>query len=58
MEAKTGQLLYPKSRCSSSTASTTKILTAIMAIERGEVDKEIVVSNEAASLGSFNSFRT
>lgn len=52
MEAKTGQVIISKNQdVPLPPASTTKILTAIMAIERGEVDKEIVVSNEAASVG-------
>lgn len=52
MEAKTGQLLLGKNENNKlPPASTTKILTAIMAIERGEVEKEIAVSFEAASVG-------
>jgi len=52
MEAKTGQLLLTRNENDRlPPASTTKILTAIMAIERGEVEKEIVVSSEAASVG-------
>jgi len=50
LDAKTGQILYEKnSRRRSAPASTTKILTAIIAIESGHLDDEVKVSLRAAS---------
>lgn len=52
MDAKTGQILYEKnSRIRSAPASTTKVLTAIIAIESGHLDDEVRVSLRAASTG-------
>lgn len=50
MDAKTGQVLYNKNMDTrSAPASTTKILTAIIAIESGHLDDEVKVSARAAS---------
>lgn len=50
MDAKTGQILYEKnSRIRSAPASTTKVLTAIIAIESGHLDDEVTISLRAAS---------
>lgn len=52
IDAKTGQVLYDKKsslRCAP--ASTTKILTAIIAIESGRLDDEVKVSARAAGTG-------
>ena len=50
IDAKTGQILYDKnSRKRSSPASTTKVLTAIIAIESGHLDDEVKISIKAAS---------
>lgn len=52
IDAKTGQILYDKNsslRCAP--ASTTKILTAIIAIESGRLDEEVKVSARAAGTG-------
>ena len=52
IEAKTGQVLLAKNEnMSLPPASTTKILTAIMAIEQRNVDRKIRVSPKAASVG-------
>ncbi|MEN6565796.1 MAG: D-alanyl-D-alanine carboxypeptidase family protein [Veillonellales bacterium] len=49
MDAKTGQVLYDKqSHNRGAPASTTKILTAIIAIESGRLDDEVKVSVKAA----------
>jgi len=50
MDAKTGQILYDKkSHTRRAPASTTKVLTAIIAIESGHLDDEVKVSMLAAS---------
>lgn len=50
IDAKTGQILYEKnSRIRNAPASTTKVLTAIIAIESGHLDDEVKVSPRAAS---------
>lgn len=50
MDAKTGQILYEKnSHMRSAPASTTKVLTAIIAIESGRLGDEVRVSLRAAS---------
>ena len=50
MDAKTGQILYEKnSHIRSAPASTTKVLTAIIAIESGRLGDEVRVSLRAAS---------
>ncbi len=50
MDAKTGQVLYNKNMDTrSAPASTTKILTAIIAIESGHLDDEVKVSARAAA---------
>lgn len=50
IDAKTGQILYEKSsHRRSAPASTTKVLTAIIAIESGHLDDEVTVSLHAAS---------
>ncbi|MBC8015942.1 MAG: D-alanyl-D-alanine carboxypeptidase [Sporomusaceae bacterium] len=50
LDAKTGQILYEKSsRIRSAPASTTKVLTAIIAIESGRLDDEVQISLRAAS---------
>lgn len=49
MDAKTGQILYDKqARNRGAPASTTKILTAIIAIESGHLEDEVKVSAKAA----------
>lgn len=50
LDAKTGQVLYEKnSRSQKAPASTTKIMTAILAIESGKLDEETVISRRAAA---------
>lgn len=50
IDAKTGQILYEKnSRKRNAPASTTKVLTAIIAIESGHLDDEVKVSQRAAN---------
>jgi D-alanyl-D-alanine carboxypeptidase (penicillin-binding protein 5/6) len=50
IDAKTGQILYEKnSRVRNAPASTTKVLTAILAIESGRLDDEVKVSARAAN---------
>lgn len=50
MDAKTGQILYEKnSHIRSAPASTTKVLTAIIALESGHLDDEVKISMRAAS---------
>jgi len=50
MDAKTGQVLFEKnSRTRRAPASTTKVLTAIIAIESGHLDDEVTISPRAAS---------
>lgn len=50
MDAKTGTILYEKnSRRRSAPASTTKVLTAIIAIESGHLEDEVTVSLRSAS---------
>lgn len=52
LDAKTGEVLYQKNgndRCAP--ASTTKILTAIIAIESGRLDEQVKVSSRAAGTG-------
>ncbi|MPL58544.1 D-alanyl-D-alanine carboxypeptidase DacB [bioreactor metagenome] len=52
LDAKTGQIIYDKQgslRCAP--ASTTKILTAIIAIESGRLDEVVTVSARAAGTG-------
>ena len=50
IDAKTGQILFDKnSRARNAPASTTKVLTAIIAIESGHLDDEVKVSPRAAS---------
>lgn len=50
IDAKTGQILYERnSRRRSAPASTTKVLTAIIAIESGHLDDEVKISPKAAS---------
>lgn len=49
MDAKTGQILYEKKAHNKlAPASTTKILTAIIAIESGRLDEEVTISARAA----------
>jgi len=50
IDAKTGQILYEKnSHIRNAPASTTKVLTAIIAIESGRLDDEVKVSSRAAN---------
>ncbi|WP_378955702.1 D-alanyl-D-alanine carboxypeptidase family protein [Pelosinus sp. sgz500959] len=50
LDGKTGQVLFEKnSRIRSAPASTTKVLTAIIAIESGHLDDEVKISLRAAS---------
>jgi D-alanyl-D-alanine carboxypeptidase (penicillin-binding protein 5/6) len=50
IDAKTGQILYEKnSHVRNAPASTTKVLTAIIAIESGRLDDEVKVSPRAAN---------
>lgn len=50
MDGKTGQILYEKNAYQQlAPASTTKIMTAIIAIESGQLDKETTVSKNAAN---------
>lgn len=50
LDAKTGQILYEKkANKHNAPASTTKILTALLAIESGRLDEEVTVSIRAAS---------
>lgn len=50
MDAKTGEILYEKNaRNRNAPASTTKIMTAILAIESGRLDETVSVSIRAAS---------
>lgn len=50
MDATTGQVLYEKnSRIRSAPASTTKIVTAILAIESGRLEEVVTVSPQAAA---------
>ncbi|MCX7779559.1 MAG: D-alanyl-D-alanine carboxypeptidase [Negativicutes bacterium] len=52
MDAKTGQVLFEKnSRRQNAPASTTKIMTAILAIESGRLDETVTVSPRAAGTG-------
>lgn len=52
MDAKTGQVIYEKnSRLRSAPASTTKVVTAIIAIESGRLAEEVTVSPQAAATG-------
>ena len=52
MEVKTGRVLYDKNAYSKrSIASTTKIMTAILAIENGNLDELVTVSKRAAAIG-------
>ena len=49
IDAKTGEILYEKnSRARNAPASTTKVLTAIIAIESGHLDDEVKISHRAA----------
>ena len=50
IDAKTGEILYEKNaRNRNAPASTTKIMTAILAIESGRLDETVSVSIRAAS---------
>lgn len=50
MDAVTGRVLYAKEgNVMRPMASTTKIMTCIIALEKGDFEKEVVVSSEAAS---------
>jgi D-alanyl-D-alanine carboxypeptidase (penicillin-binding protein 5/6) len=50
LDAKTGQILFQKNANERNPpASTTKVLTAIIAIESGHLDDEVTVSQQAAS---------
>ena len=50
MDGKTGQVLYEKNAYKQlAPASTTKIMTAIIAIESGRLDEEVTVSKNAAN---------
>lgn len=50
IDAKTGQILYEKnSHVRNAPASTTKVLTAIIAIESGQLDEEVKISSRAAN---------
>ncbi|SFL42672.1 D-alanyl-D-alanine carboxypeptidase family protein [Pelosinus propionicus] len=50
IDAKTGQILFEKnSHIRNAPASTTKVLTAIIAIESGRLDEEVKVSSRAAN---------
>lgn len=52
MDAATGRVLYDKNAYSKrSIASTTKIMTAILAIEHGNLDELVTVSKRAAAIG-------
>ena len=52
MDAASGRVLYEKNAYSRrSIASTTKIMTAIVALENGRDDEEVVVSKRAAAIG-------
>ncbi|MDS1029068.1 D-alanyl-D-alanine carboxypeptidase family protein [Bacillota bacterium LX-D] len=52
MDAKTGQILLEKNAFEKrAPASTTKILTAIMALEQGGLERKVKVSPHAASIG-------
>ena len=51
IDMKSGRVLFEKnSNIKKSIASTTKIMTAIIAIENGNLDDEIVISKRAASV--------
>ncbi|WP_054749777.1 D-alanyl-D-alanine carboxypeptidase family protein [Ruminiclostridium josui] len=51
MDAQSGRVLYEKNAYKrSSIASTTKIMTAIVAIENGKDDEDVIVSKNAASI--------
>lgn len=53
----TGEVLFDKaSREISPPASTTKILTAIVAIEMGNLDQEVVISKKASSVGGSSNY--
>ncbi|MDF2524723.1 MAG: D-alanyl-D-alanine carboxypeptidase, partial [Clostridiales bacterium] len=60
LDAQSGRVLYEKNGYSRrSMASTTKIMTAILAIEKGNLDDDVVVSKRAASTsGSDISLKT
>ena len=50
IDAKTGQVLHEKSsHLRSAPASTTKIMTAILAVESGRLDEVVQVSGRAAA---------
>lgn len=52
MNVETGEIIYQKNAfIKKPPASTTKILTALLVIEKGELDQVITVSNNAASVG-------
>lgn len=52
LDADTGRVLYEKNAYARrSIASTTKIMTAIVALENGSDDEDVVVSKRAASIG-------
>lgn len=55
IDAKSGRILYEKNAFSRrAMASTTKIMTAIVAIENGRLEDEVTVSKRAASVGGSN----
>ncbi len=52
MDVKSGRILYEKnSRTRRSIASTTKIMTAILAIENGNLEDTVTISKKAAAIG-------
>lgn len=52
LDAKTGEILYAKNAyVPRAPASTTKIMTALLAIERGQLDDIVTVSTKAAAVG-------
>lgn len=52
MDMKSGRILYEKNaHARKAIASTTKIMTAIVALERGKLDDKVKVSKRAASIG-------
>ncbi len=57
VDAKTGQILYEKnSHEQRSMASTTKIMTGIITLERANLNEEVTVSNHASEVGESELF--
>lgn len=52
METSSGRVLYSKNAAAKrSIASTTKIMTAIVALENGNLEDEVTISKKAAAIG-------